>query len=202
MAEQPAISLLELDQKITERHDQPVTMVGLTPICPYGLGPCWGGAFEALKHISDIKTVRPAPNPDDSVAYVYLKNDDSLPDIDVWRKEFSNIARSSYEMRGIEVTLSGAVTRKMDGKDQAGQLLLAATKSRPEVLLAPFQKSSNIRYDFKAGSPKPITKDEAEAYKQLFSVVDPDDHVTMQVTGTLQKHDNNKFSLEVREFKV
>ncbi|KAF7190551.1 Galactose oxidase [Pseudocercospora fuligena] len=202
MAEQPAISLLELDQKVMDQHDQPVTLVGLTPICPYGLGPCWGGAFEALQHISDIKTVRPAPSQADSVAFVYLKNQDSLPDIDVWRREFSSIARSSYEMRGIEVTLSGAGTRRLDGKDQVGQLLLVAEKTRPEVVLAPYQQISNIRYDFKAGKPKPITKEEAEAYAQLFSVVDPDDRVTLKVTGTLQKHGEGKYSLEVRAFSM
>lgn len=202
MAEQPAIGLLELDQKVMNQHDQPVTLVGLTPICPYGLGPCWGGAFEALQHISDIKTVRPAPSQADSIALVYLKNEDSLPDIDVWRREFSSIARSSYEMRGIEVTLSGAVTRKLDGKDQAGQLLLIAGKTRPEVILAPYQQSSNIRYDFKAGKPKPITKEEADAYAQLFTVVDPDDRVTLKVNGTLQKHGEGKYSLAVREFSM
>jgi len=49
----------------------------------YGFGPCWAGAFEGLKRIKDIKVVRPVPDGEDSVAFVYLK-EDILPDIDVW----------------------------------------------------------------------------------------------------------------------
>ncbi|KXT11392.1 hypothetical protein AC579_228 [Pseudocercospora musae] len=130
-----------------------------------------------------------------------LRNEDTLPDIDARRREFSSIARSSYGIRGIEITLtSGVVTRKSDGKPHAGQLLLVAEETRPEVLLAPYRQRSNIPYDFKAANAKPITKEEADAYAQLFTVVDPDDRVTLKGTGPLQKHEEGKCSLRWREF--
>jgi len=135
------LSTPELDEKIITEQARPAVAVGLTPLCYYGLGPCWGGAHEGLHRICDIEVVRPIPSQADSVAFVYLKQD-ILPDIDVWRSEFESTANGSYVMRGIEMTLSGLVTKKTLGAEE--QLTLAGTTTRPELVLEPFRASSQI----------------------------------------------------------
>ena len=131
---------------------------------------------------------------------VYLQQD-ILPDIDVWRSEFEKIANGSYVMRGIEMTLSDMVTKKQLGADE--QLTLAGTSTRPELVLAPFQATSKIEWDMKAQAPRPISEAEAGAYTRLSAALaDHPAGVTVQVTGRLQKHGANEFSLDVREFEV
>jgi len=195
------INIPALNEKIIseqERQERPAVVVGLTPVCPYGLGPCWGGAFEALQHIRDVEVVRPMPNQVDSVAFVYLRQD-ILPDIDLWRSEFQKIASGAYDMRGIEMTLSGVVTKKQ--LDTGEQLTLASTSTRPELVLEPFQATSKIEWDRAAKAPKPRSNVEADAYAQLSAAVAEHPGVAVQVSGRLQKHGANKF-LEVREFEV
>lgn len=159
------------------------------------ISPCWGGAFEALQNISDTEVVRPVPDQTDSVAFVYLKQD-ILPDIDVWRSEFGKIAHGGYFMRGTEMTLSGTVTEKRVGTDE--QLTLTGTSTRPDLLLAPFQQSSNINWDLRHQVAKPITDKEAGAYARLSKAL-TGEAVTVQVTGRLQKNDAGKFLLDVKE---
>jgi len=178
--------------------EKPAVVVGLTPACPYGLGPCWGGAFEALQHISDVEVVRPMPSQDDSIAFVYLR-DDILPDIDLWRSELRKIDGGAYDMRGIEMTLSGVVTRKQVGTDE--QLTLAGTSTRPDLVLAPFQAASKIEWDRVTKAPKPMSDEEAGAYARLSkTLAEHPSGLTLEATGRLQKHDANKFSLDVRNF--
>lgn len=98
-------NLPELDKKVIAEQDRPAVKVGITPVCPYGLGTCWAGAFEALHHIEDIDVVRPLPDQDNSVAFVYLK-EDKLPDLDVWRKEFGNTAGGAH---GESISISVAI---------------------------------------------------------------------------------------------
>ncbi|KAF2721404.1 copper radical oxidase [Polychaeton citri CBS 116435] len=193
-------SLPALNDKIISEQTRSAVVVGLTPICPYGLGPCWGGAFDALQKINDVDIVRPIPDQAYSIAFVYLQQD-ILPDIDVWRKEFQNTANGAYIMRGIEMTVSGLVTKRNSGAGE--QLTLAATSTRPELALAPFQASSIIEWDMKAQAPRSMSDAEASAYAQLSAALE--NHavgVTIQATGRLQKHGANKFSLDVRNFEV
>ena len=193
------LNVKALDEKIISEQERPPVVVGLTASCPYGLGPCWGGAFEALKHISDIEVVRPLPNHHDSLAFVYTKQD-ILPDIDLWRSEFQKINASTHIMRGIEMTLLGAVSEKELGTGK--QLTLVGTSTRPELVLEPFQATSKIEWDLVTTAPKPSSDAEAGAYARLSSVVAKHPGVRMQVTGRLQKHGADKYSLEVREFEV
>ena len=93
---QVAISNTDLNKTIIAEQDRHAVAVGLTPVCPYGLGPCWGGASEGLQSISDISIVRPVPDQANSLAYVYLKDDNVLPDIDLWRNEFAKTVNGSY----------------------------------------------------------------------------------------------------------
>lgn len=95
MATQTVQNLPEVNQEVIAKMDKPAVKVGLTPVCPYGLGPCWAGAFEGLQHIQDVDVVQPMPDQANSVAFVYLK-EEKLPDLDVWRKEFSQVAGGAY----------------------------------------------------------------------------------------------------------
>lgn len=200
MATQPSISLPELNEKVIAAQETPPVAVGLTPVCPYGLGPCWGGAFEALQRISDVAVVRPVPDQADSIAFVYLKGD-TIPDIDAWRKEFASTAHSSYEMRGIEMTLSGVATKRYAGSEE--EMTLVGTSTRPDLILTQFQEASNLKFDIDKRANKPITKEEASAYMELLAALkDNNAGVEVQVVGRLQKHGDNKFSLEVREFEM
>ncbi|KAK5675613.1 hypothetical protein LTS10_011713 [Elasticomyces elasticus] len=193
------ISNPERNKQIVAEQNRPAVVVGLTPVCPYGLGPCWGGASEGLKSIKDVAVVRPVPDQVNSVAFVYLR-DDILPDIDVWRKEFAGSANGSYGMRGIEMTLSGVVTMERVGAERV--LTLAGTTTRPEVVLKPYHASSTIEWNMDTQAPQPVTAEELAAYHSLASVMaEQSAGLAVKVTGPLQKQDANKFSLDVRHFE-
>jgi galactose oxidase len=193
MATQPALSLPELNKKLIAEQDKPPVVVDLTPVCPYGLGPCWGGAHEALQRIIDVDVVRPVADQEDSVAFVYLKQD-TLPDIDVWRKEFASTAHGAYQMCGIEMTLTGTVEeKKVDGEEQ---LVLAGTDTRPELPLKLFTEASNLKFDIKERATKPITEAEANVHKELSAALEGHDSGRkVQVVGTLHKHDDTSSPL-------
>lgn len=200
MAKDVEVDFRALNQKVIAEQARAAVVVGITPACPYGLGPCWSGAFHGLEAINDVDVVRPMPSQADSVAFVYLKQD-VLPDIDVWRREFETVANAQYVMRGIEMTLSGLVAKRQLGA--AEQLALAGTSTRPELFLAPFQAASKIEWDMVEKAPKPMSDAEAGAYERLFAALaDHPAGVTAQVTGRLQKHGDHIFSLDVRDFKV
>jgi galactose oxidase len=189
-----------LDHKAVSKQmiaDQkrPAVVIGLTPLCPYGLGPCWGGAHEALQHISDVDLVRPLPNKEDSLAFVYTEHD-ILPDPDVWRSEFQKLAGGAYTWRGIEMSLSGVVT------STGTKLTLAGNDTRPELVLARFKQSSKIEWDLNTSSLKSMSDDEAGAYAHLAAAVAQHPGMPVKVTGTLQKLGDGEFSLDVKGFEV
>ena len=194
------VTLNMRNEQVMAEQERPPVVVGLTPVCPYGLGPCWAGAYEALRNIKDIAVVRPKPSQEDSVAFVYLK-DDILPDIDVWRKQLKEVDGGSYQMRGIELTLSGVVTSKKVGNDE--QLTLAGTSTRPPVVLALFKAESKLEWDKEARATKPVTDEEAGAYTRLSkATADHPSGLKLEVTGRLQKHEAGKYSLDVKSFVV
>jgi hypothetical protein len=197
------LSLPARNEKIMAEQEGPAVAVGLTPSCPYGLGPCWGGAFDGLRHISDIDVVRPVPDQDNSIAYVYMKQD-ILPDIDVWRSEFEQTANKSYHIRGLELKLSDVVSRHHVGTDE--QLILSGTKTKDDVVLAPFYQTSKLEWDRAKNTSKPATEAELGAWARLSAVIpqpDPDKpRKRIQATGRLHKHGAHKFSLDVRDWKL
>jgi galactose oxidase len=173
----------------------PVT-VGITPTCLYGLAGCWGGANNALHRLTGVEMVLEVANAYTSTASVFL-SDDRLPDLDVWRREFARIANASYSLRGIEMTLSGAIEEK------DGLLRLIGNQTRPTVLLAPLDADNKVQWDFATKSNWPLEPDEATAYGRLKQLLnDPKrQDASVSVTGTLLKNDNG-FFLEVRTFAV
>ena len=198
LAMRMGVTLSMRHEQVVNEQDKPPVIVGLTPLCPYGLGPCWGGAYEALRSIKDIAVVGPKPSQEDSIAFVYLK-DDILPDINAWRKQLREVDGGTYEMRGLGLTLSGVVNGQKDGG--AEQLTLAGTSTRPVVVLAKFRAESKLEWDNGARKAKSVTDEEAGAYERLAkAVAEHPGGLTLDVTGTLQKHADGKYSLDVKSF--
>jgi galactose oxidase len=189
------VDLVALDKKITVDQGRPPAVVGITPSCPYGIGACWGGAFNALRALGDVDVVRPLPDTADSTAFVYLK-DDTLPDLDAWRDQFAKVANGSYVMRGIEMTFTGAVTEHL------GKLTLASAARRPSLVLAPLQATDVVQFDFKRRVNKPMSNDEVGAFTRLYAALAAGPApATVRITGPLKKTGAN-FFLEVREFEL
>jgi galactose oxidase len=193
----PPVTIQSLDTEMMENKNQPYVTVGLTTSCPYGLGPCWGGAREALLQLSNIEAVRPLPSQSNAVAYVYLKQD-NIPDIDVWREEFANFVNGTYLMRGIEMTLSGVVTKK--GSSGGEHLVLSGNTSRPDLPLAQLKAENKVQRDRTQRATWPMTDAEAGAFDDVVKAVAEGGDVEVKVTGPLIKQ-GGEYRLEVREFE-
>ena len=135
-------------------------VVGITGTCPYGIGACWGGAYEALRRLQGVDLVSPVPNTDDSTAQVFLQ-DERLPALHQWDEEFRRSVNGTYEMRGVEVTLRGVIGKRDE------KLFLEGLGQRPPVQLAPLSKSDKIQWNHTVRDRKPLEADEALAYEKL-----------------------------------
>jgi hypothetical protein len=168
-------------------------VVGITGTCPYGIGACWGGAYEALRRLDDVDLVGPIPNADDSTADVYLRND-GLPPLGAWAEQFQRIVNGTYELRGVEVTLRGSV----DARDDELFLVGAALQSRVRlVALAPGDK---IQWSHPTRTRKPVESDEAVAYARLRAAYQQgmEDRV-VTITGPLtQSGPGRAYDLHIR----
>jgi hypothetical protein len=185
---------VERDAETVRAATKPPVTVGVTPTCVYGLAGCWGGAKGALLRLTGVETVLDEADAYASTASVFLK-DDRLPDLDIWRQEFSRIANASYSLRGIELTLSGAID------DTDGRLSLVGNQSRPSVVLAPLEEANKVQWDFAMKASWPLEPDEASAYDRLKQLLRdrPSASASVTVTGALLK-DQSGFTLEVRTF--
>jgi hypothetical protein len=189
------VDTVALDRQMAQDAGKPPVVIGVTPTCPYGIQACWNGAFEALKTLAGIKEVRPLPNGADSTAFLYL-TEDSLPDLDLWRKQFASSANESYTLRGIELTLRSNVT------ETNGLLTLSGNETRPAVTLAPLQASDKVQWDIHTRESWPMTPDEATAYERLSAqLLNAPIDVTIEVVGPLKKNGED-FYIEVREFTL
>jgi galactose oxidase len=187
---------VEKDAHIVRTATKPPVTVGITPTCLYGLAGCWGGAKGALLRLTGVEKVLAEANAYTSTASVFLR-DDSLPDIDVWRREFGHIANASYSLRGIEMTLSGTI------EQTDGQLRLAGNQTRPSVVLAPLAAADKVQWDFATKRNWPMEPDEANAYARLKQFLsDPSRrNYPVAVTGPLLKNQSG-FFVEVRAFRA
>jgi galactose oxidase len=188
-------SLPAIDRNIIANDSTPPVVVGITPTCPYGIGACWGGAFGALQRLKDVQVVRPVPDRTDSTAFVYLKQN-TLPELEVWRHEFAKCIKGTYSIRGIEMTLSGFVIKKLH------KLTLAGTKTPLDLVLEPLQAADIVQWDSKKRANRPMSESEASAVDRLFTALAGRPEVAaVQITGPLKKN-GVEFSLQVRDFKV
>jgi galactose oxidase len=187
---------LQRNQIITDSDKGTFVEVGLTATCPYGLGACWGGAYEALHQMDDVKFVRPIANAEDSTAYVYLTHE-GLPNIEQWPIQFAKTANESYKFRGVEVTLKGNI------EQQNGDLFLQGNDSRPAILLTSLDQKDKIQWDRSTCSHKLPKEDERLAYQRLASSIQNTGISPNQVeiTGPLKKNETG-FELCVRNSRL
>jgi hypothetical protein len=167
--------------EVVETAKGTAVVVGITGTCPYGIGACWGGAYEALRGLQGVELVSPVPNTDDSTAEVFLI-DDHLPPLEEWHKQFRRFVNGTYEMRGVEVTLKG------DIEEREGNLFLAGRGQRPYVRLAPLRATDKVQWNHTIRERKPMDPDEALAYERLAVAVtglSPGQQVT--ITGPLNQ---------------
>jgi galactose oxidase len=170
-------------------------IVGITGTCPYGIGACWGGAYEALRRLQGVDLVRPVPDTDNSTAQVFLK-DERLPALHQWDEEFRRIVNGTYEMRGVEVTLQGEIEQR-DKK-----LFLAGRGQRPPVQLTPLPATEKIQWNHTMRHRRPLEGDEALAYEKLAAAsTGLPDGQQVTVTGPL-KQTGAEYQLRVRLFNV
>jgi hypothetical protein len=166
--------------------------VGLATQCIYGLGSCWGGAYQALTELDGVAAVRPVPNAEDSTAEVYLR-DGGLPDLDNWPGQFTSIVNGSYDFRGVEVTITGTV------REHNGTLRLTGPADDHPVTLRPLAQGTKVQWDAATHRARDATRDELDAYQQLaeWHRDRTDEAEPTGVTGPLTKTDT-EWNLYVR----
>ena len=166
--------------------------VGVTPSCPYGIGACWSGAYEALGMLDGVKSVSESPDSYNCTARLYLK-DGALPDVIQWAEQFKSRVGRIYEFRGVEVTVEGTLFIQDDS------VLVRVPGTPDPILLKPLQ--SKLQWNFRKAKARQPEPDEKEAYRQLVQKKNATSGgaFTVQVTGPLEKVGVG-FSLQVREF--
>jgi galactose oxidase len=169
-------------------------LVGLTGTCPYGIGACWGGAYEALGRLESVAMVGPIPNTADSTADVFLHNA-SLPPLDLWQQQFRSIVNGSYILRGVELTLRGSIEMRQT------QLLLQCASPKASLRLAALTPGQRMQWDHVAQARKAPLSGELEAYARLFGEFRQRSggSETLTVTGPLVEIDGG-YRLYVRQF--
>ncbi|MBV9651879.1 MAG: DUF1929 domain-containing protein [Pseudonocardiales bacterium] len=184
-----------LDEAIRSHATGTHVTIGLTTKCPYGLGACWAGAYEALKGLNRVAAVRPIANPKDSTAEVYLR-DKGLPDLHNWIKQFAGRANRSYDFRGVEVTLVGSI------RAQNGTLQLTGDSLERPVTLMPLQQDLKVQWDHQDRRVQDSTSDELNAYMQLETRYHnrAGGMDSVRVTGPLTMTEAKEYVLYVRHF--
>jgi galactose oxidase len=154
------MSTVELDHAIRSQATGTHVAVGLTSRCPYGLGACSGGAYEALQTLDGVQAVLSKANVEDSTAEVFLYGD-TLPDIGRWAEQIASVANGSYDFRGVEVSVRGSV------RAQNGGLNLVNSAIHEPITLAPLGTVEKIQFDRSTRIAKPAGAEEHSAYERL-----------------------------------
>ena len=155
-------------------------VAGITGICPYGIAACWGGANEALRSLEGVQYVDPIPDGDRSTATVYME-DNGLPALDHWGDQFRGMVRQTYELRGVEVTLTGTIEARND------VFVLVGEGRRPPVELVPLEPGGKIQWDPAARRPQAAEPGEAAAYDRLTRLAGAVGARRLTVTGPLHQ---------------
>ena len=189
-----AFTLEDADRAVREAASGTHAAIGLTSKCPYGLGACWGGAYEALVKLDGVSAVRPVANAADSTADVYLGRD-VLPDVDRWAEQIAETANGSYDLRGVEVSVNGVLARQDDGLVLTGPLFAAA------VPLRALGETDKVQFDQAARQAHPATSEERSAFDRLAAAGGAvSGATTMRVTGPLVR-EGDCWTLHVRTFQ-
>ena len=169
-------------------------VAGITGICPYGLAACWGGANEALHSLEGVRYVDPIPDGDTSTATVYLE-DNGLPVLDRWEDRFREMVHETYELRGVEVTLTGTIETRNN------MLVLVGDDRRPPVELVPLDPGGKIQWDLEARGPQAAEPTEAAAYDTLTRSAGSVGARPLAITGPLhQTHAGYQLQVRLVEF--
>ncbi|HUK71134.1 MAG TPA: galactose oxidase-like domain-containing protein [Streptosporangiaceae bacterium] len=155
-------------------------VAGITGSCPYGIAACWGGANEALRSLEGVQYVDPIPDGDRSTATVYME-DNGLPALDHWGDQFRGMVRQTYELRGVEVTLTGTIEARND------VFVLVGEGRRPPVELVPLEPGGKIQWDPAARRPQAAEPGEAAAYDRLTRLAGAVGARRLTVTGPLHQ---------------
>jgi galactose oxidase len=183
------------EAEVAEAAKGTAIVIGITGTCPYGIGSCWGGAYEALRRLEGVDMVSPIPDTDDSTAEVFLV-DERLPALEKWNKQFRNIVNGTYELRGVEVSLQGVI------EERDGKLFLASSGQRPPVQLASLAAADKIQWDHSIRDRRPLEEGEALAFDRLVAASRGlEDALQVTVTGPLKLTDAG-YQLHVRLFNV
>jgi hypothetical protein len=196
LAREAFMSIADLDAKVVASASGTHAVIGLTSTCPYGLGACWGGAFDALVKLDGVSAVRPIANAEDSTADVYLHGD-TLPDVDRWAEQIARVANGSYDFRGVEVSVKASV------RAQNGGLGLTGPSIDKPVVLAPLDQVEKVQFDRPTARAKVATVDELAAYQRLLARYQdagtPD--LSARITGPLRQAAAG-WTLHVRDFEA
>ena len=190
------MSTAELDRAITSQATGTRVVIGLTSRCPYGLGACWGGAYEALQQLDGIAAVRPVANAEDSTAEVYLHGD-TLPDLVRWAQQLAQVANGSYDFRGVEVSVKASVNA------QNGRFALTSRSIAKPVVLAPLEQIEKVQFERSTGTAKPALAEEQSAYDRLVAGYRNAGTADLpaRVTGPLRET-NTAWTIYVRTFEM
>jgi hypothetical protein len=166
--------------------------VGVTPSCPYGIGACWSGAYEALGRLEGVKSVSEAPDAYNCTARLYLKHS-GLPDAERWAEQFKASVGRIYEFRGVEVTVEGTVETRGD------DVFVRVPSIVDPISLKPLR--TKLQWNFRKASARGLEPDEKDAYHQLVQKKNAAGNgtFTVLVTGPLEKT-GAQASIQVREF--
>jgi len=180
------MSTAELDRAITSQATGTRVVIGLTSRCPYGLGACWGGAYEALQQLDGIAAVRP----------VYLHGD-TLPDLVRWAQQLAQVANGSYDFRGVEVSVKASVNA------QNGRFALTSRSIAKPVVLAPLEQIEKVQFERSTGTAKPALAEEQSAYDRLVAGYRNAGTADLpaRVTGPLRET-NTAWTIYVRTFEM
>jgi hypothetical protein len=155
-------------------------VAGITGSCPYGIAACWGGANEALRSLEGVQHVDPIPDGGRSTATVYLE-DERLPALDHWDDQFRRMVHQNYELRGVEVTLTGIIETRND------VFVLVGEGRRPSVQLVPLDPGGKIQWDPATRGPQAAEPGEAGAYDTLTRSAGAAGARPLTITGPLHQ---------------
>jgi galactose oxidase len=172
-----AESLSAHDERVEAEAGGTRVVVGLTSRCPYGLAACWGGAYQTLKALEGVDAVKAVANAEDSTAEVFLTSN-GPPDVDSWQATFRDMAKGSYDFRGVEVTLTGTVRLESDG----------LTFSGPgwSIRLDALDTTDKVQWDWSRRKPAEPPPAETAAYERLLDRVRASGELpVVMITGPL-----------------
>jgi len=171
--------------------------VGLTSTCPYGLGACWGGAYEALTALEGVAYVHKVPSAEHSTAQLLFTSAD-LSALGRWPAQFARSANGSYAFRGIEAILEGTLS-----KDEEDLEILVRSDPALYVSIAALGVDDKVQWDAAAQRSKMPTDEEFGSYSALQTAWanSTAKAARYRVTGPLARSDGH-WVLRLRRFEL